>query len=90
MKEHQRHECARRRRAAMRVHAQQMTEIRGVFAEIGANGRFSLRGAMAFVEDQVENLVHGVEPLDELRGVGRVERDLMVDQVSWWRAAAAS
>ena len=59
-----------------------MTKVRGVLAEIGANGRFALGRAMAFVEDQVEDLVHGVEPLDELRGVGRVERDVVVDQVA--------
>ena len=82
MKQHQGHECTRRRRAAMRMRTEQMAKVRGVFAEIGANGRFAFGGAIAFVEDQVEDLVHGVEPLDELRGVGRLERDVMVDQVA--------
>ena len=59
-----------------------MTKVRGVFAQIGANGRFAPRRAMAFVEDQVENLVHGVEPLDELRGIRRFQRDVVIDQVS--------
>ena len=36
---------------------------------------------MALVEDQVEDLVHGVESLDQLLGVGRIEPDVTVDQV---------
>ena len=67
-----------------------MAEVSGVLAEIGANGRFAFGAAMAFVEDQVEDLVHGVEPLDELRWLRGVERDVMVDQVYVWCAEAVS
>ncbi len=80
VKQHQGHERTRRGSAAVRVRTQEMTEIRGVFAEIGANGRFAPGRAMPFVENQVEDLVHGVEPVDELRGVGRVQRYVVVDE----------
>ena len=82
VKEHERHQCPRRRRAAPRMVAQHVTEVGCVFAEIGTDGRLSFAGAVSLVEDQVENLMNGVEPGDELAGVGRVERDLLVDQVS--------
>ena len=70
MEQHQGHERARGRRAAVRVRTEQVAEAGRLFAEIGANGRFAFGRAIAFVEEQVEHLVHAVEPLDELAGVG--------------------
>ena len=81
MEQHERHEGARGRRAEIGMRAEQVAKVGGVLAEIGANGRFAFRAAIAFIEDQVENLVHGVEPIDQLAALGGSSRTLMVDQI---------
>ena len=82
MKQHERHQSTGRRRAASWMRTKQMAEIRCVLAEIRANGCLTLGGAVAFIEDEVKDLMNGVEPLDKLRGVGRLERDVMCGELA--------
>ena len=81
VKEHERHERTRRRCAEIGMRAEHVTKVRGILAEIGADGRFAFRAAIAFIEDEVENLVHDIEPLDQLGALGGLEPHAMVDQV---------
>ena len=90
VKEHERHERTRRRRAEIGMRAEHVAEVRGILAEIGADGRFAFRAAIAFVEDEVENLVHGVEPLDQA-GDARGARAARYGRPGRaWRAEVAS
>ena len=67
-----------------------IAEVGGILAEIGADGRFAFRAAIAFVEDQVEHLVHDVEPLDQA-GCARGARGARRGRPGRaWRAEAAS
>ena len=50
-----------------------MAQPSGLFAQIGANGGFAFGRTVAFVEEQVQHLVHDVEPADEFAGRRRVE-----------------
>src|SRR5262249_37831377 len=61
--------------------AEHVAKVGGILAEIGTDGRLSFRAAIAFVEDQVENLVHGVEPLDQLGSVGGLESHVLINEV---------
>lgn len=59
-----------------------MAQPSGLFAQVGANGRFSFGGAVTFIENQVEHLMNHIDPVAEFRGRRRVECDLALREIA--------
>src|SRR5580692_2913046 len=59
-----------------------MTKSGGLFAEVLTNRRFAGGRTVALIKEQIKHLMHAVEPARQLVGSGRLERDLIFDQVS--------
>src|SRR5580704_7032024 len=57
-----------------------MAEPRGLFAQVGANGPISLACAVALVKEQIEHLMHAVEPRKKLIGRWDFQPGLMLQE----------